>query len=111
MFRLAWNAARGIAPRLRALPKEAALALGAARSDEPGRPLQLAKACAIILPIAAVTAWGLPQLTLIMSPSIDAWVVRKSTAAIWSRSNSSIRWPDPRRSMSPNMRSVFPVTG
>ena len=82
MFRLAWNAARGIAPRLRALPKEAALALGAARSDEPGRPLQLAKACAIILPIAAVTAWGLPQLTLIMSPSIDAWVVRKAPGPI-----------------------------
>ncbi|MBS86721.1 peptidase [Sphingobium sp. GW456-12-10-14-TSB1] len=82
MFRLAWNAARGIAPRLRALPKEAALALGAARSDEPGRTLQLAKACAIILPIAAVTAWGLPQLTLIMSPSIDAWLVRKAPGPI-----------------------------
>jgi len=82
MFRLGWNAARGIAPRLRALPKEAALALGAARSDEPGRTLQLAKACAIILPIAAVTAWGLPQLTLIMSPSIDAWLVRKAPGPI-----------------------------
>lgn len=82
MFRLVWNAARSFVPRLRALPKEAALALGPAQSDEPGRSHQLLKACAIILPIAAVTAWGLPQLTLIMSPSIDAWVVRKAPGPI-----------------------------
>lgn len=82
MFWLAWNAARGIAPRLRALPKEAALALGAAQADQSVRSRRLARAYALILPIAAVTAWGLPQLTLIMSPSIDAWVVRKAPGPI-----------------------------
>lgn len=85
MLRLFWALARAIAGlclRLRRLPRKAAIALGAAGPDQPAQPARLARAMIVVLPIAAVAAVIVPQVTLVMSPSIDAFAVRQSPGPI-----------------------------
>nr|WP_150291061.1 S26 family signal peptidase [Sphingobium estronivorans] len=85
MLRLFWALARAIAglwPRLRRLPRKAAIALGAPGPDQPARPERLARAMLVVLPIAAIAAFIVPQVALVMSPSIDAFAVRKSPGPI-----------------------------
>lgn len=76
MLRLAWKAGRSLWPQMRDLPLRAAVALGSAGLGEAPRPRQLLNAMAITLPIALLAWWALPQVTWVMSPSIDAWAVR-----------------------------------
>lgn len=82
MLRLAWNAAKSLWPEARLVPLRAAVALGAAGLGEPIRPRRILRAYAIILPIGLFVSWLLTQLILVMSPSIDAWVVRRVTGPI-----------------------------
>ncbi len=85
MLRLFWalvNAVLGLWPRLRRLPGKAAVALGAQGLGEPARPARLWRALAIVLPVALLAAIVLPQINLVMSPSIGAWAVRKAPGPI-----------------------------
>lgn len=82
MLRLAWKAGRSAWPQVKLLPLRAAVALGSASLGEAPRPGQLTKAMAIILPIALVAWWAIPQVTWVMSPSIDAWAVRAAPGPI-----------------------------
>lgn len=82
MLRLAWNAARAAWGQIRLLPLRAAVALGSSGLGQPARPAQLWKACGIVLPIGLATYWAIPQVTWVMSPSIDAIAVRASRGPI-----------------------------
>lgn len=85
MFRLFWllaEATHRIFAELRRLPRNAAIALGAPTAGHPARPKHFVQALTLILPIAFFAAWLVPQLTLVMSPSIPAWVVRAAPGAI-----------------------------
>lgn len=82
MFKLAFRAARAAWPEIRLLPLRAAVALGSSGLGQPLRPAQLWKAYAIVLPIGLATLWAIPQLTWVMSPSIDAIAVRASAGPI-----------------------------
>lgn len=85
MFKLAFRAARAAWPEIRLLPLRAAVALGSSGLGQPVRPAQLWKAYAIVLPIGLATLWAIPQLTWVMSPSIDAIAVRASSGPIRKR--------------------------
>src|SRR3546814_10639242 len=79
MLRLFWLIVRWIAnlwPRLRRLPRKAAMALGAPGPDQPSRPERLWRAILVVLPLALFAALVMPQVTLVMSPSIEAYAVR-----------------------------------
>jgi conjugal transfer pilin signal peptidase TrbI len=82
MLRLAWNAGRSVWPEIKLLPLRAAVALGSAGLGQPPRPEQLWKAAGIILPIGLLTWWAIPQVTWVMSPSIEAWAVRVAPGPI-----------------------------
>jgi type IV secretory pathway protease TraF len=82
MLRLALKAARSLWPNVKELPLRAAVALGSAGMGEARRPGELAKAMAIILPIALLCWWAIPQFTWVMSPSIDAWAVRAAPGPV-----------------------------
>jgi conjugal transfer pilin signal peptidase TrbI len=82
MLSLAWNLTRGAAAELRLLPLRAAVALGSSGLGQPPRPDQLFKAYCIVLPVGLATWWAIPQMTLVMSPSIDAWAVRANPGPI-----------------------------
>ncbi|NML87692.1 MULTISPECIES: S26 family signal peptidase [Sphingobium] len=82
MLRLAWTAARAAWPEIRATPRKAAMALGAGGPNTAPQPRRFWQACAIILPISAVACSALPRFTLVMSPSIDAWLVHKAPGTI-----------------------------
>ena len=82
MLRLACLAARTAWPRLRTLPADAALALGGAVGDQPASGRRFWTMLAVILPVASLTWVGLSQVTLVMSPSIDAWAVRPAPGPI-----------------------------
>lgn len=85
MLRLFWalaSALLGLWPRLRRLPRKAAVALGAPVLGEPARPAQLWRALAFILPVALLIAVLLPKVSLVMSPSIEAFAVRKAPGPI-----------------------------
>ncbi len=75
MLRLACLAARAAWPRMRALAADAALALGGAVGDQPADGRRFWTMLALILPVASLTWFGLSKVTLVMSPSIDAWAV------------------------------------
>ncbi|MEC3947843.1 S26 family signal peptidase [Sphingobium sp. HWE2-09] len=77
MLRLAYLAASRLWPSLKALPAHAALALGGGVGNQPADNRRLALNLAIVLPVATLTWLGLPGITLVMSPSIDAWAVRR----------------------------------
>lgn len=85
MLRLAlvlFNALGALWHRLRSLPREAASALGAPAPGRPAAPRRLWIALALILPIAFGAAVAMPRIVLVMSPSIDAWAVRKAAGPI-----------------------------
>lgn len=76
------EALHGILRWLRQLPREAATALGAPGPDAEHRPERLWLTLAVVLPIALAAALVLPRITLVMSPSIDAWALREAPGAI-----------------------------
>ncbi|TAJ74226.1 MAG: peptidase [Sphingobium sp.] len=82
MLRLAFRAARSGWAELKLLPLKAAVALGSSGLGQPPRPRQLWKAFGIVLPVGLLTWWAIPQATIVMSPSIDAWAVRKAPGPI-----------------------------
>lgn len=85
MFRLFWllvKALSGLWPRLCHLPRNAATALGAPGPDSAARPERLWRALLVVLPIALFAALLVPQVTLVMTPSIEAWAVRKAPGPI-----------------------------
>jgi type IV secretory pathway protease TraF len=61
---------------------QAARALGGAIGNQPADNRRFALSLAAILPIATLTWLGLPGITLVMSPSIDAWAVRRAPGPI-----------------------------
>lgn len=67
---------------VRGLPREAAMALGGAGPDMPAQPKRLWIAMVIILPLAFLAGLLLPRITLVMSPSIDAWALREASGPI-----------------------------
>ena len=78
MLRLFWRLAdtlRVVFLTLLSLPSEAASALAADRRH-------LGKAMLLVLPIALFAAVALPQLTLVVTPSIGALVIRASPGPI-----------------------------
>ncbi|SNS68005.1 Type IV secretory pathway, protease TraF [Sphingomonas laterariae] len=82
MLRLAYRAARAGWSELRQLPLKAAVALGSPGLGQPPRPHQLWKAFGIVLPIGLLAWWALPQVTIVMSPSVDAYLIRKGSGPI-----------------------------
>jgi len=82
MLRLAFLAANRLWPGLKALPAQAARALGGAVGNQPADNRRLPLNLAVILPVATLTWLGLPGITLVMSPSIDAWAVRRAPGPI-----------------------------
>jgi type IV secretory pathway protease TraF len=78
MLRLAWRLAKALRAVVRALvtlPREAATALNADRRH-------LGRAMLLILPAALFIAVALPQVTLVVTPSIGAWIVRRAPGPI-----------------------------
>jgi conjugal transfer pilin signal peptidase TrbI len=67
---------------LRDLPREAAAALGVCGPEKPPDNHRLAVALAVTLPIALGAAMAMPNIALVMTPSIDAWAVRKAPGPI-----------------------------
>lgn len=82
MLRLAWSVSKRLWPELKLLPLRAAVALGSAGLGSPPRPEQLWKAYGIVLPLGLLTWWAIPQITWVVSPSIDAWAVREAAGPI-----------------------------
>lgn len=95
MLRLAWVAAKAAWLEMKLLPLRAAVALGASGLGQPPRPDQLWKAYGVVLPVGLLTFWALPQFTLVMSPSIDAWAVRAAPGPIARGDLVSFRLSDP----------------
>ncbi|WP_336963864.1 peptidase [Sphingobium aquiterrae] len=82
MLRLAFRAAKAGWSEMKLLPLKTAVALGSAGLGQPPRPKQLWKAFGIVLPIGLLAWWAIPQATIVMSPSIDAWLVREAPGPI-----------------------------
>lgn len=85
MLRLLLALAKALADlgrHLAGLPRLAATELGSPGAGLPARPARLLRAMAIILPVSLLAAWYMPQVTLVMSPSIEAYAVRKSPGPI-----------------------------
>lgn len=72
----------GLWPRFGRLLHAAASELGSPGPALPARPARLLAAMAIILPLSLCAGWLLPQITLVMSPSIEAYAVRRSPGPI-----------------------------
>ena len=75
LFREVWRS-------LKKVPREAAIALGAPEPGGSPHPERLWRCLALVLPIALFAPLLVPQLTLVMSPSIEAWIVRKAPGPI-----------------------------
>lgn len=82
MLKLAWKTAKAAWGQIKLLPLRAAVALGSSGLGQPVRPAQLRKAYAIVLPIGLAACWAIPQVTWVMSPSIDAIAVRAGSGPI-----------------------------
>lgn len=82
MLKRAWKTAKAAWPEIKLLPLRAAVALGSSGLGQSARPAQLFKAYAIVLPIGLGVWWAMPQVTWVMSPSIDAWGLRAAPGAI-----------------------------
>lgn len=95
MLRLAWKAAKALWPEVKLVPLRAAVALGSAGLGQPPRPDQLWRAYGIVLPIGILTWWAIPQITWVMSPSIDAWAVRAAPGLIHRGDLVSFELSDP----------------
>lgn len=74
--------ARALWAGVRRLPLRAAVALGSAGLGEPPRPERLWKGMAIVVPVSLAAWCAIPQVTWVMSPSIDAWAVRAAPGPI-----------------------------
>ena len=114
MLRLAFRAAKAGWSEMKLLPLKTAVALGSAGLGQPPRPKQLWKAFGIVLPIGLLAWWAIPQATIVMSPSIDAWLVREAPGppgTISSRSPCRTRSPDRSPLPSPNMPSASQENG
>ncbi|MDO7841740.1 S26 family signal peptidase [Sphingomonas immobilis] len=77
-----WRLARAAARRVRRLPREAADALGGRHLGEGARSDRLYLAILIVTPITVICWWLLGQVTIVMSPSIEAMVVRPDPGPI-----------------------------
>jgi len=77
-----WKAGKALWPRAKLLPLRAAVALGSTGLGEPPRPDRLWKGMAIVLPVGLAAWCAIPQVTWVMSPSIDAWAVRAAPGVI-----------------------------
>jgi type IV secretory pathway protease TraF len=64
------------------IPRQAAIALGAPGLSIPARPQRLGQAMLVVLPLAFFAAAFMPSVTLVMTPSIEAWIVRPSPGPI-----------------------------
>ncbi|MDR6709279.1 type IV secretory pathway protease TraF [Novosphingobium sp. 1748] len=95
MLSLIWRASKCSAQELRELPLRAAVALGAGGFGQPARPMQLLKAYGIVLPIGLLVWWAMPQITLVATPSIDAWIIYKAPDQIGSGDLVSFTLSDP----------------
>lgn len=95
MLLLTWRAGNRLWRELKDLPLRAAVALGASGLGQPARPAQLLKAYGIVLPIGLFAWWAMPQITLVMTPSIDAWVVHRSPGPIHRGDLISFTLSDP----------------
>jgi conjugal transfer pilin signal peptidase TrbI len=82
MLRLVWALARASGAWLRRLPREAAVALGAEGLDQPRRPTRLWQTILVIIPLSLLGYRLIGGLTLVMTPSIDAWGVRPDSGPI-----------------------------
>lgn len=82
MFNLVWKAGKALWPEVRMLPLRAAVALGSAGLGERPRPARLWKAYGIVLPIGLAACCLLPSITLVASPSIDAFVLRAAPGTV-----------------------------
>ncbi|WP_447725640.1 S26 family signal peptidase [Sphingomonas koreensis] len=85
MLRLCWalvRLARFVLGWLAGLPRRAAEGLGMPVDGQPPQSDRLWRALAVALPAAALAAWEIPQVNLVMSPSIDAWAVRAAPGPI-----------------------------
>lgn len=85
MLRLFWLVVSVLASlwaMLRALPGDVGVALGLPVHGGPVRPHRLWIAIGISAPLAFVAARFVPQVTLVMSPSIEALAVTKSPGPI-----------------------------
>lgn len=82
MLKLAWLAGNRVYQAFGDITLRAAVALGASGLGQPARPMQLFKAYGIVLPIGLFAWWAVPQITLVMTPSINAWVVHRSPGPI-----------------------------
>ncbi|BBC99460.1 MULTISPECIES: S26 family signal peptidase [Sphingobium] len=82
MLRLVWLAANRLFLWAKLLPREAALALGGAVGDQKARPARFWLALGITLPLATITWQAIPAVTIVMSPSIDAFAVRAAPGTI-----------------------------
>ena len=95
MLLLTWRAGSRLWRELKDLPLRAAVALGASGLGQPARPAQLLKAYGIVLPIGLFAWWAMPQITLVMTPSIDAWAVHRSPGPIHRGDLISFTLSDP----------------
>ncbi len=82
MLKLAWHVGNRAYQSAGDLTLRAAVALGASGLGQPARPIQLFKAYCIVLPIGLFAWWAVPQVNLVMTPSIDAWAVRRAPGPI-----------------------------
>ncbi len=82
MLKLAWLAGSRVYQAFGDMTLRAAVALGASGLGQPARPMQLFKAYGIVLPIGLFAWWAMPQVNLVMTPSIDAWAVRRAPGPI-----------------------------
>jgi len=95
MLSLVWRAGKRLWREAMDLPLRAAVALGASGLGQPARPAQLFKAYGIVLPIGLFAWWAMPHMTLVMTPSIDAWVVHRAPGPIARGDLVSLMLSDP----------------
>lgn len=95
MLSLIWRAGKRGVLELKDLPLRAAVALGASGMGQPARPIQLFKAYGIVLPIGLMAWWAMPQITLVATPSIAAWVIYRAPGTIQTGDLVSFTLSDP----------------
>lgn len=82
LFSVIDRALRPMWVALRQTPRLAATEMGAPGKNQPARPARFLLVMMVALPSALFAALLVPQVCLVMTPSIDAWAVRKSPGTI-----------------------------
>jgi type IV secretory pathway protease TraF len=85
MLRLCWAIVSFVVAiwhALRGLPRRAAISLGASGPEQHPDPARLWKALAVAIPASLFSCWAMPRLHIVMSPSIDAWIVIRAPGPI-----------------------------